>query len=115
MQVFKQEYLGYPVNDTVGFLHRHPGMEFKKNLPEGHVIVDEKDWKSARQEGNIESQHSGGVEAKPGSQQLKPKMPLLEEVQQMYIAHIGDGERVTTVELGVVEWAHDYISRHFGH
>jgi len=61
MQVFKQEYLGYPVNDTVGFLHRHPGMEFKKNLPEGHVIVDEKDWKIARQEGNIEAQHSGGV------------------------------------------------------
>lgn len=31
-----------------GFLHSHPMMQSRLNIPSGHVVVDEKDWKKAR-------------------------------------------------------------------
>jgi len=47
------------------------------------------------------------------NQQLKPKMPLLEEVQQAYCAIPGNSE-ATSMELGAIEFCYDYITRHFG-
>jgi hypothetical protein len=47
------------------------------------------------------------------NQQLKPKMPLLEEVQQAYCAIPGDGE-ATSMGLGAIGFCYEYITRHFG-
>lgn len=40
--------IDYTGDILLGFLHRHPKMEHDLNIPSGHVIVDEEDWKRAR-------------------------------------------------------------------
>lgn len=59
---------------------------------------------NARQKGNIEAQHSGGVEAKPGSQQLKPKMPTLQE----FLSFVLSKDFVSNNEI------YEFFARHFG-
>lgn len=73
MSQFKQEYLCYPSSDFIGFLHRHPNMELKVNLPAGHVIVDEKDWKIVRQNNGYDKQ----TERKPNAKCYSISCPAI--------------------------------------
>lgn len=49
------------------------------------------------------------------AQHLKPKMPLLEEVEQAFERDVVDGGTPTLDEYHAVKFAWEYISRHFGH
>jgi len=48
------------------------------------------------------------------SQQLKPKMPLLEEVEKA-VANLYPNSRLSPLERETITHAYIFISRHFGH
>ncbi len=70
MQNFKNEFLGCWANETVGFLHRHPDMEARRNVPDGHVIVDKEDWEKVRNSQENAEQNSNSADATDNNERV---------------------------------------------
>lgn len=68
--------------------------------------------------GLLAAEERGTIAKKSGeapNQQLKPKMPLLEEIQDAFAVDCSDTGHVTADEYAAIDFVYNYISRHFGH
>ena len=83
-----------------------------KKCPYGYTVPTEFFLRGAKECPFLPQKESGTQPA--SAQQLKPKMPLLEEVEQA-VAKLPKFGLLIQSERDAIKEAYIYISRHFGH